>query len=333
MTKTNFVLIAVALVMLGTFLFLTIEPEAEPVAVTLTPGPSQPRVPPEEARMDAEALELVAQWAGERDTQALVVAQGGHIVFERYRDGVNFDTPVDPGFAPALAALLTGAAMNDREILNLDRPVSIYFDEGALGDAGEATVRDLLAGAWKDKSLAESTDLLALVLERVGKRPYHELVVEKLWRPMGGGNLEFRRRDNARREGGVSAACCVQARIGDWMRIGEMLAHDGVFEGNQYTPPGFVRDMLRPVSKESPRGYFTRTDGQFVAKDLAWLEGTELNRLWIVPSLRLAILRLGGKPSSKEWDEAMIPDSVVRSVSGWASAVPGGVDPSKFAPH
>jgi CubicO group peptidase (beta-lactamase class C family) len=152
---------------------------------------------------------------------------------------------------------------------------------------------------------------------------------------MGGGDLQFGVRDNARRPEGVSAACCIRARVGDWMRIGEMLANDGVFEGNQYTPPRYVNLMLRPVRKESSRGFFTRVDGEFAARDVAWLEGSEQQRLWIVPSLKLAILRLGREAEgSKEWDEAMIPDTIIRGTSGWKPASPGeGVDPGRFAPH
>ena len=40
--------------------------------------------------------------------------------------------------------------------------------------------------------------------------------------------------------GAVGAGCCMRARLGDWMRLGELLANDGVFEANQLTPPRFV---------------------------------------------------------------------------------------------
>jgi hypothetical protein len=82
-------------------------------------------------------------------------------------------------------------------------------------------------------------------------------------------------------------------------------------------------------------GFFTRVGGTFAARDVAWLESPGKQRLWIVPSLRLTILRVGDEPSaSAGWDEAMIPDSIIRNVSGWQPAVVGdGVDPNKFAPH
>ena len=334
MTRMTFIFTSIAIVMVGVILFLLKEGEAKPVVMQLEPGPSQPRVSPGEAGLDAAALALAADYAGERNSSALVVARGGHIVFEQYWGDTTFDTPVDPGFAPVLAALLTGTALNDRLIVNLDRPVSNYLD-GTADPQQAASMRELLGGSLEVLSLQDSTDLVALVLERLGGQPYQSLVVERLWKPMGGGNLEFRARDNRRRPQGVSAACCVRARIGDWMRIGVLLANDGVFEGNQYTPPRFVSQMLRPAYRESTRGFHVRVDGTFATRDVAWLDGTDQQRMWVVPSLQLVILRLGGAaPSSKEWNEAWIPDTVIRGTSGWQPRAAGeGIDPGKFAPH
>jgi hypothetical protein len=132
----------------------------------------------------------------------------------------------------------------------------------------------------------------------------------------------------------VSADCCLRARLGDWMRVAELLANGGVFEGNLLTPPHYMDLMLKPAHKDGIRGYYTRVDGSFAAHDVAWLEGSNDQRLWVVPSLRLSILRIGGLPSGKDWDEAMIPDSIIRSTSGWHPASVGeGIDPNKYAPH
>ena len=119
------------------------------------------------------------------------------------------------------------------------------------------------------------------------------------------------------------------------MRVGEALANDGVFEGNQLTPPHYMGMMLAPAHKDATRGFFTRVDGDFAARDVAWLEGTNKQRMWIVPSLRLAILRVGGEPSAaKGWDERMIPDTIIRGTSGWQPRAAGqDADPNKFAPH
>jgi hypothetical protein len=114
-----------------------------------------------------------------------------------------------------------------------------------------------------------------------------------------------------------------------------VLANDGVFAANQLTPPRFVSLMLAPTHKGSPIGFFTRVGGDFATRDVAWLAASGKQRLWVVPSLKLVILRVGDEPATqKGWDEAMIPDSIIRGTGGWAPAAVGeGIDPNTFAPH
>jgi CubicO group peptidase (beta-lactamase class C family) len=172
-----------------------------------------------------------------------------------------------------------------------------------------------------------NADILALALANRLEKPFDKLLAERIWQPLEAGEFSLAH--------GARAGCCMRARIGDWMRIGEILANNGVFEGNQMTPPHYVGLMLKPTYADSPIGFFTRVGGTFAAHDIAWLEDTGKQRLWVVPSLRLVILRIGGEPpADKGWDEAMIPDSIIRSTHGWQPASAGeGVDPGKFAPH
>lgn len=299
----------------------------EPVIVKLTAGPAQPKVPPGEAGIDPVALEQAVAYAGVRNTRALVVGRGGHVVFEKYWGDTTFETPVElSGFTPVLAALGVGTALNDRLIVNLDAPVTTY-----LPDAAESTtLRALLA--TEDGDVATNANLVARVLETVTKQKFDAIVAERLWKPLEGGDFSLVRAGGS---GAVRADCCLRARLGDWMRVGELLANDGVFQGNQFAPPRYVTLMATATHKDSPRGFFMRVDGAFAAHDVVWLESAGKQRLWIVPSLKLVILRVGDEPpADRGWDEAMIPDSIIRGTSGWQSAKVGeGVDPSKFAPH
>ncbi|MEJ0084828.1 MAG: hypothetical protein WDO72_04060 [Pseudomonadota bacterium] len=308
----------------------------EPIVVAIAPGPAQPRVSPAEAGIDPLAIEEAVQYAGPRNTRALIIGQGGHIVFEKYWDGTTFETPVDlPEFAPVLAALVTGTMMSDRLIASLDAPSSNYIPEDANTPLGATTLRELLAQDNTSLDAAASANRLALVLERVGNQPYQTLVADRLWKPMEAGELVFAGGGGALRPKAAGAGCCIRARLGDWMRVGELLANDGVFEGNQFTPPRFVHQMLQPAHQDSARGYFTRVDGTFDTQDVARLESAGKQRLWIVPSLRLTILRVGGEPPADlGWDEATIPDSIIRGSAGWQPrSASEGVDPNKFAPH
>jgi hypothetical protein len=67
------------------------------------------------------------------------------------------------------------------------------------------------------------------------------------------------------------------------------------------------------------------------------LEASGKQRLWMIPSLKLVILRAGGEPAAERgWDEAMIPDSIIRGMREWAPASTGAgsqADPNLYAPH
>jgi CubicO group peptidase (beta-lactamase class C family) len=330
------ILALVVLLAAGAFaLYRFRDADARRIVVKLVPGPSQPRIPLTEAGIDPAAVQLAVDYAGKRHTSALLIGRNGHIVFEKYWGGTTLDTPVtDNDFASPLAALLVGSAMSDRLIVNLDDPVSNYLPEYAGKPGGTQSLRQLLGGQTADA--APPAEIVALVLERITRQSFDTLVTERLWKPMGGGDLSFRRNgSNELRRDAATAGCCIIARIGDWMRLGELLANDGVFEGNQFTPPRYVTLMLMPTHKGAGSGFGVNVDDRFAAHDVAWLSGARSQRLWVVPSLRLTILRVGDEPgASVGWDEAMIPDSIIRGTSGWHPRSVGEcVDPNRYAPH
>jgi CubicO group peptidase (beta-lactamase class C family) len=342
------------------------------VEVQLQPGPTQPRVAPADVGIDPNAIAAAVAYAEPRNTRALVVGHSGHIVFEKYWDDSSLDTQVDlSGFTPVLAALLVGTAQVDRRIASVAEPISNYI-EGWRPDDGlpHDTLRSLLAltarlepaRGWplphsRAARVAIGTDieslatnwpraepsafaaeqpgiepqLLALILSRRSKQPYQALLARDLWIPIEAGTFSM----SLDRKGGVvRAATGLRARIGDWMRIGEVLANDGVYAGNQLTPPGWVRRMMTATVAASRFENFVVKEGDFAARDVARLEAEGKQRLWIVPSLRLVILRLGDDPPGEfGWDERLIPDSIIRGTRGWEAAKGKGTDPSQFAPH
>jgi CubicO group peptidase (beta-lactamase class C family) len=341
---------------------------AEPrLTVKLVPGPQQPKVSPEEAGIAMAGIQAAVDYASVRNTRALVIGQGGHIVFEKYWDDTTLDTPVElSGFTPALTALLLGAVMNEERSVNLDAPLSGYLAAWAEDPRGAITLRQLvtrssgLASAegwpWPGTPAARfalgtdpravmlewpldpampaglsppnvNAEVLALALAERLNEPFDKLLTRLIWQPIEGGEFSL--------AAGARAGCCLRARLGDWMRIGEVLANDGVFGGNQLTSPRFVSLMLKPNQRDSRTGFLTHVGGSFAARDVAWLEASGKQRLWVVPSLRLVILRLGEEPATADgWDEAIIPDNIIRNSRDWQPASAGeGADPKRFAPH
>ena len=336
MKKFGILVLVVLLAAAALFLYRFSAGESDRIVVKLVPGPPQPKVSLGEAGIDPAAVQLAVDYAGKHNTSALVIGRNGHIVFERYWGGTTLDTTISRNeFASVLVPLLVGSAMNDRLIVNLDEPISSYLPEYAAAPAGGETLRQLLGGQAAE-GFASPAELVALVLERITKQPYETMVSERLWKPFGGGDISFQRNGTREvRRDSATAGCCVSATIGDWMRVGELLASDGVFEGNQFTPPRFVTLMLTPTHQESPTGFGVNVGGHFAAADVAWLGGGRSQRLWVVPSLRLVILRAGDESEeSADLDEAMIPDSIIRGTSGWhPKSVGKDVDPNKYAPH
>jgi CubicO group peptidase (beta-lactamase class C family) len=324
---------AFALLLLAVYWFS--DPIPDPVVVRLEPGPSPPRISLGEAGIDPAAVDNAVAYAADRNTRALVIGRNGHIVFEKYWGGTTFDTPERlSGFTPVLIALAAGSAMNDRLIPSLDRPFSSYVPTFGEGPSGKKTLREMLSKGDTDEDMGWGANLAAEAIERVTKQGYATLIAERLWKPMEAGSFTMERR-SADEYGSFRASCCMTARLGDWMRVGELLARDGVYEGNELAPRQFVAQMRQPTVKDSKYGFYLRVNGGLAAHDAVWLESDGKQRLWIVPSLSLLILRVGEEPPrDKGWDETMIPDTIIRGTSGWQTAkVPEGIDPKMFAPH
>ena len=101
--------------------------DADRIVVKLVPGPPQPKISPGEAGIDPAAIQLAVDYAGKRNTSALVIGRNGHIVFEKYWGDTTLDSSIATDhFAKVLGPLLVGSAMNDRLIRNLDEPISNY---------------------------------------------------------------------------------------------------------------------------------------------------------------------------------------------------------------
>ena len=350
------------------------EPRRE---IVMSPGPPQPTLSLAESGVDPESIELATRYAETRNSSALVVGVNGHIVYQKFWGATTLDSEVDlSGFTPVLAALVLGTAQQNGEIRDLDTPVSTYLKDWAADPRGTITLRDLLTGnsnlaapgsrTWPGSLAARyhagndlvatllswpqaeqpdpagspepvDADVLALVLTRALRANYSELLKERIWTPLGAGNFSVAI-DRAREPGAhARAGCCLRARIGDWMRVGALIANRGVFEGNQLAPPDFAKLLITPTHKDSARAAFLRVDGRFAARDLVRLEAAGNQRMWMVPSLKLVILRVGAEPpADQEWDEAMIPDNIIRGTRGWQPAGRGEgekVDPNLYAPH
>ena len=330
--------------------------------------PPAPRVAPELESFDPGALEGAARYAGAHGSRALIVSRHDHIVFERYWRGSSFDTLTDAqSFTRLLVALATGAAISHRVIGWSDQPIGSYITEWAHDPRGAITVRNLLqsssglaspdavpAGAdlaaatmgaplvgvpgvtRRDPSL--DPQLLALVIERAAKQRFAAYVSQALWRRVGAADA-WLWLDHA--GGTAHADCCMLARQGDWIRIGELLLRDGNYRGDEVIRPGWVTLMRTPAKSDPDYGAYLRVASKpaaggvpYVMPDVFAVEGQGGNRMWLVPSMQIAIVCTGGREGRDAgWDDTRVPNLVMRAARDYLPpAARPGADLSTIVP-
>jgi len=131
------------------------------------------------------------------------------------------------------------------------------------------------------------------------------------------------------------------AHQGDWIRVGQLLLHDGNYRGDEVMRPGWITLMRAPAQSDPRYGAYLRVrwtpePGQtaFATRDVYAVEGAGGNRLWLVPSLQIAILCTGpaaGRDAA--WDDARLPNLIIRAArDAPPPAAQPGADVSALVP-
>jgi CubicO group peptidase (beta-lactamase class C family) len=269
--------------------------------------PAAPREKPAAEQLDPRALEAAGDYAEKQHSRALIVTRHGYIVFERYWQGSNFDTVVESaGLGRVMAALATGTAIfSDRKIGWPDEPVSYLIPAWSNDPRGKLTVRDLL-------QQGSDPDVLAYVLQSATGKPYAQYLSEAIWRRIGAGDASLW----LQQRGVPHADSGFFARQGDWLRVAEVLLNNGNFRGDEVLVPRWVPQLLRPAKSNPDYGSYLHLGthalpgmSPYLAPDVFVVEGSG-NRMWLVPSLQIAILRTGDSLDA-DWDEGRIPNLIV----------------------
>lgn len=176
-----------------------------------------------------------------------------------------------------------------------------------------------------------TADLVAPLIERATGRRFAEFVSTELFQPLGspGGKLWLNR------PGGTAhSGCCLLAPAEVWLRLAILWLDDGMWQGRRLLPAGYAAQMATPT-KEYPyaalgmfvAGRYIERRGAFnpdlpnpkalhsepyLARDLVLFDGNAHQVVYIVPSLRLIVVRTGEEPPrSPEWDNAFLPNTII----------------------
>lgn len=166
-----------------------------------------------------------------------------------------------------------------------------------------------------------ATQLLQLALASATGRRYEEYLNERLWSRLDAGIARVRL---DRPGGSAQIFCCLEARPRDWLRIGLMLLDEGRFDGRIVLPEPEFRQLLEPsplapnfamqqIWHGSPYAPVRMSDSRnparglpmsapFLADDVFYLEGRGGQRVYVVPSRQLVVVRQG--VIRMDWDDA-----------------------------
>ena len=171
-----------------------------------------------------------------------------------------------------------------------------------------------------------NTQILSKVLQIATGERYADYLSDNLWKPLQANNANLWL---DRSQGNPKAFCCLFATPRDWARIGQLLLDQGKVNNKQIVGSAWLDKMIQPSPLEAKYGYhiwlqartqekpgvYDKTASKpFLAKDTIYLDGASRQRVYIVPSLKLVIVRVGEKP--EQWDDSVIPNTLVNSLLG-----------------
>lgn len=174
-----------------------------------------------------------------------------------------------------------------------------------------------------------STQLAGLALQEVIGRRYADYLSRTLWAPIGAGDAALW----LDREGGnPHYFCCLQASATDWLRIGELVRNKGKVGSKQVIAADWVAKVTAPSplnpnfgmnfwrgNPHAPVRRYARSVPMTVAAakpfardDVVFIDGAGGQRVYVVPSAGLTVIRIG-KPSL-DWDDSELVNRVLAGV-------------------
>lgn len=206
-----------------------------------------------------------------------------------------------------------------------DDPASPYWQSYFGDDLRASMAHWPLAGQPGEEFYYANANpqYLMWVLEQATGQRYAEYLSERLWAPLGAGPARLW----LDRDGGSPRGyCCLQARPRDWLLVGELIRNAGRSGERQLVPAQWIAQMLAPSPNNPNYGWQiwrgsphnpARTYGAgipavvpavepFAADDVVYLDGSGGQRVYVIPSAAMVIVRIGNP--SRSWDDSALPN-------------------------
>jgi len=173
-----------------------------------------------------------------------------------------------------------------------------------------------------------NSQVLGIILQRASGKRYAEYLSERLWSRLGVPTAHVW----LDREGGMARTfCCLYTNARSWLKVGRFIVDQGRVGAEQVVPAEWISAMATPAPTNpnyglqlwigSPAGkerkYNDKTvkafhSEPFAADDMIYIDGFGGQRVYMVPSQELIIVRTG--EARFDWDDAIIPNAILRGI-------------------
>lgn len=169
-----------------------------------------------------------------------------------------------------------------------------------------------------------------LIIERATGMRYADYLSSALWQHVSTSDA-YVYLDSAEK-GMARTGCCLDATARSWLSIGLLHLNAGRINNRQVVPEKWIRAIAVPGEHNPNYGYFTWLGNRhepmrsynrkssagvvhsepFIAPDVIYFDGFGGQRVYIIPSNRLIIVRTGD--IAADWDDAYLPNLLVRGL-------------------
>lgn len=282
-------------------------------------------------------------------TKAILVLKRGQLVYERYANGINQNTPlISWSMAKSITNALVGRMVMQGKV-NINEPIAIA--DWKKDERAKITLNNLLQMSsgldWDERydGISDATNML-YTAESLGKFASQSAIrnaPDAEWYYSSGTTniiseylrqqfdnqeeyLQFPRQELFNKIGMRSAimepdaggtfvgSSYVFATARDWARLGLLYANDGVWNGERLLPEGWVKYSTTPAPASGGEygAHIWLNAGGVLPKlprDMYYFSGFEEQRVFVFPSQDLVVVRLGTAP-----DGRMDFDKLLRSI-------------------
>ena len=173
-------------------------------------------------------------------------------------------------------------------------------------------------------------EALGILIERATGQAYADYLSTALWRHIGAPDASVVLDSEENRM--ARTFCCLQATARSWLHLGLLHLHGGRLGDKQVVPAAWIEAIQTPGAIQPNYGYLTWLGSEwteyryynrktstrvlhseaFAAPDVIYFDGMGGQRVYIIPSAKMVIVRTG--ELTLDWDDSKLPNILLRGI-------------------